>query len=265
MAVTSKIKQVNSKSELQASRFKPAPPKLAELIALVNIVPPDFDLPDMSHVMDDHPLTAGGRILLALGELKKSLPSLFWICVMLGKEKALEIILDKPREPSAEDDVDSEDDSYFGSDCDEEDENDSGRDSAYLAFYRYRELRDCREKLRCLARIASKWKPEQSAYFDFHIDRKDRETLTTSNQLSIDSNRLVYIKKNYFEAAVNGVDATRIRECEVCKCIFWAGRKTQKGCSARCGDVIRKRRYRARQSEYEYRRYKKEEDKKKGK
>jgi hypothetical protein len=64
----------------------------------------------------------------------------------------------------------------------------------------------------------------------------------------IDEQGFVRVSKDLFTEAMDEDDipAARIRECEACKQIFWAGRITQKGCSARCGDVIRKRRYRER-------------------
>ncbi|HEX8847608.1 MAG TPA: hypothetical protein VF791_23400, partial [Pyrinomonadaceae bacterium] len=56
----------------------------------------------------------------------------------------------------------------------------------------------------------------------------------------------IEIQPNKLEEAIAGVEAARIRRCEACRRVFWAGRTTQKGCSARCGDIIRKRRYRER-------------------
>ena len=45
--------------------------------------------------------------------------------------------------------------------------------------------------------------------------------------------------------ALEGVDATRIRECEVCRRIFWAGRIDMVCCSHRCGNVRTNRLHRA--------------------
>jgi predicted nucleic acid-binding Zn ribbon protein len=36
----------------------------------------------------------------------------------------------------------------------------------------------------------------------------------------------------------------RLRECPVCASVFWASRLDQKGCTLRCGDILRKRRAR---------------------
>lgn len=67
----------------------------------------------------------------------------------------------------------------------------------------------------------------------------------------IDEHGFVRVSKDLFTEAIDEADieGARIRECESCKRIFWAGRITQKGCSARCGDIIRKRRYRERYSQ----------------
>ena len=64
----------------------------------------------------------------------------------------------------------------------------------------------------------------------------------------IDEQGFVRVSKDLFTAAMDedDIEAARIRECEACERIFWAGRITQKGCSVRCGSIIRKRRYRER-------------------
>ena len=43
---------------------------------------------------------------------------------------------------------------------------------------------------------------------------------------------------------LEGVEATRIGECEVCKRIFWIGRAGMVCCSHACGNVLNNRRRR---------------------
>lgn len=57
-----------------------------------------------------------------------------------------------------------------------------------------------------------------------------------------------------FLAALNGVDASRMRQCLVCNHFFFALRKDQKACSKRCNAVRRVRDWRANQARHEYRR-----------
>ena len=57
-----------------------------------------------------------------------------------------------------------------------------------------------------------------------------------------------------FLAALQGVEAKRVRQCPVCQRFFVALRKDQKACSKRCNVVRRVRDWRANQGRYEYRR-----------
>lgn len=61
------------------------------------------------------------------------------------------------------------------------------------------------------------------------------------------------------------IEARRIRECPICKRIFWAGRLTMKCCSTRCANTFRVHRHRYRtaeeKAEYELRRARREERK----
>jgi hypothetical protein len=59
---------------------------------------------------------------------------------------------------------------------------------------------------------------------------------------------------------LEGIEATRIRECPICYKIFWAGRKDMRCCSTQCASVLRARNYRrAYKEKYAYQRYQKAE------
>jgi hypothetical protein len=57
-----------------------------------------------------------------------------------------------------------------------------------------------------------------------------------------------------FLAALEGVEAARVRQCPVCKRFFFALRQDQKACSKPCNAARRVRDWRAKQANYEYRR-----------
>jgi predicted nucleic acid-binding Zn ribbon protein len=57
-----------------------------------------------------------------------------------------------------------------------------------------------------------------------------------------------------FLAALEGIEAMRVRQCPVCNRFFFALRKDQKACSKQCNAVRRVREWRANQAQYEYRR-----------
>jgi len=72
------------------------------------------------------------------------------------------------------------------------------------------------------------------------------------------------VKTIFFQAIGSGVvEARRIRECPICKRIFWAGRITMKCCSTRCSNTFRVHNYRYKteeeKAEYKLRRMKLEE------
>jgi hypothetical protein len=57
-----------------------------------------------------------------------------------------------------------------------------------------------------------------------------------------------------FLAALEGVEAIRVRQCPVCSRFFYAFRKDQKACSKRCNSARRVRDWRANQARHEYNR-----------
>ena len=57
-----------------------------------------------------------------------------------------------------------------------------------------------------------------------------------------------------FLRALEGIEATRVRQCPICGRFFLVLRKDQKACSKRCNAVRRVRNWRANQEEHEYRR-----------
>ncbi len=98
MPVIVKIKQKRGKADIQASRFKSAPAKLADLIDLVNMIPPDYELPDLNYLLDTDPMRREATISSTLFNLEKSLPIHFRVYLLLGDEKVLELIQGRKRD-----------------------------------------------------------------------------------------------------------------------------------------------------------------------
>jgi hypothetical protein len=108
------------------------------------------------------------------------------------------------------------------------------------AVERYENFRIAREKLAFLAKIGQ---------FDAARRQGMRRVLQFLN-IEIDEQGTIQPLEDWFTKAVDGVEATRIRECQYCERIFWAGRPEVQGCSPRCLDCLRKRNKRRRDAEH---------------
>ena len=191
---------------------------------LANKVPPDLELVDIDKAIKrageeahkkgykDTPVVEDGRT------------------VYLINEQAVELIEEAVRECMEGLPPDSR--PYFG--------EISFFDDGLLAADRYRRVREVRDSLRRIIRVANQHLQDMSTSLE------DFAALRTTSYMSVDEHGRIYLRKDELAEAVEGVEAARIRECEVCKRIFWAGRIDQRGCSLRCNDILRKRRYRAR-------------------
>jgi hypothetical protein len=70
--------------------------------------------------------------------------------------------------------------------------------------------------------------------------------LMLPSSIQIDKNGVIRAGLDEFRRAIDGVEAKRIRECEICAHIFWARRITQFGCTPNCAGALRVRRWRER-------------------
>ena len=111
-----------------------------------------------------------------------------------------------------------------------------------MAMARYTFVRESREKLRLISRLAN----VENSQGGFFLAVQ----LKSSAEILIDDRGELYIAKDRFASAIDGVEAKRIRECAVCYRIFWAGRIDQPSCSTACAHALRNRRYRARYKDY---------------
>lgn len=89
-----------------------------------------------------------------------------------------------------------------------------------------------------------------------HYRRFSRLSDTTQGKLYIaqqgeNKGRLAF-RPPVLYASLAGIEAARIRECQICYDLFWAGRKDMRCCSKKCAHVLRQREYR---EEYRANRY----------
>ena len=107
-----------------------------------------------------------------------------------------------------------------------------------------------------------------------HADKEAKPSIWILNAfytapvfLEIDREGMLRDVKTLFFRVIEDedIEARRIRECPICKRIFWAGRLTMKCCSPRCANTFRVHRHRYRTKEekadYELRRARREEKK----
>ena len=231
MPMKNKIKRKPTIKKLQTSRFKQPPPKLKALIDLVNCFPTDG-----LKLMTLHPHHVRSRAeavvkeifgpdvnverfldLHYVSEIRESiegLPSMLQSYVLTVGKKGRVSLVDVMAEGGV--------------------------------VTRYLNLWNARMRLHSIAELAAE-EPKP------HDDRAILWTHPVPVPVldKIDEQGFVRVSKDLFTTAMDedDIEAARIRECEACERIFWAGRITQKGCSARCGSIIRKRRYRERYSQ----------------
>lgn len=61
-------------------------------------------------------------------------------------------------------------------------------------------------------------------------------------RISIDENGIADVMHSRLAVALDGANLSRIRQCEICGAIFWAGRIDKAFCSDSCGNKLRKSR-----------------------
>src|SRR5262245_47952755 len=115
------------------------------------------------------------------------------------------------------------------------------RNPAY-ALEQYVLVRDARELLQRIARMDDK-KAGQIVQHVTLFGSASRVILQVNESGRID------IKHDRLLELLKCVDVARIRECQVCKYIFWAGRSDQKCCSTDHAKVLRTREWRKKYAE----------------
>lgn len=207
-------KNIQRKSAIrpqQASRSKPVPEKLGALIKHVNSIPPQVELSKVWENLPEKLPSGTHKWNKIFGEaLASLLPDSNLLLQYVWQGKS--------------------------------GWSDMSLEEILHAVNRFEAFRDARSKLYRLIDLSMDAKREQkelSLYMP----------LEGTTYLTIDERGVIDFATDLFTNAVRGEELARIRSCPACYRVFWAGRITQKGCSARCGDIIRKRRYRERYRE----------------
>ncbi|MBA3242388.1 MAG: hypothetical protein H0T60_14250 [Acidobacteria bacterium] len=117
------------------------------------------------------------------------------------------------------------------------------------AVQRYIYLHEIIKLLRSIVRL-SKMYPQSG----FSI------SITRPLNIQIDAQGTINVGKDFIAEALDEVEAERIRECEICNRIFWAGRITIKCCSLKHANLyrVRKSQSAAAKQAYKARRYERE-------
>lgn len=228
------IQSMSRRKEKQASRFLNSPPEaLGRIIEIVNLIPPDYDLPDLSEEVraqfweaikrDD--LESAKQIFN--GEIQRCLkdaPAAFidWLNIVV-RHKVIDV-------------------DYEWKD--------------YSPFERYRKVKQWRENLRIIAEGGKRFYDfKKSSPEYFNSDRPESlkgsiDDVFTYLPLPAPSNHLITLSgklQNWsdgFTEAIKDIDAWRVRECARCKRIFWAGRSDMWSCSTACAHALRSKRWR---------------------
>lgn len=272
-----KNQQNKHKRQQQASRrMKPVPAKLAELIDLVNLIPPEFEMLDVYEVWKKLQDDALERIHQEVARFRESeyqaildkappeelihatddqLPANYPEMVSEHVERVLafsEKFVNKMEDYDAAlipatvaiehclNGLPKKFRMYVWQQP--EDEIDT-KYAEYHAMALYTIIRQARENLRVIIEITSKNLGM--------VERYGKSALIKMHAtIQVDDEGIIRVVRDQFAAAVEDVEANRIKECAICRRIFWAGRITQQACSVACAHALRNRRYRAKYKEY---------------
>jgi hypothetical protein len=220
------IQRIWSVNGLQALRgFNEPPAKLAAVLDLMRLVPPELVLPSMDELMGlgDPPASAGasptmediGQIVRAIDHQMRDTQEMQQSPEEWFARKLLEAgVPENLRQHT----VGQHNEAEF---------NEMVR--------RYEFVRTCRQSLRDIIR-GTQTKQRESLWL----------SLSFPSNVMIDKNGIIRVGLDEFSRAIDGVDARRLRECQICGYIFWARRITQYACTTNCANALRVRRWRER-------------------
>jgi hypothetical protein len=244
-----KTKHHKKQVERQASRrLRPAPPKMAEVIRLANLLPFDFEPKDNSKgwslytrsirevsdkVRSEELMRRSAQLLKeSLDGSPKDFREYVW-----PKESELSIKVGDPRKHV---------------------------EKALLALG---SVLEARAILTVLTRISMD--PADTVDLDDDLaplwgeEGYRRTGVDLLGLVTIDQKGIISIRHRPVDDSLEGVELRRLRRCEICSRFFWAGKVTQRCCSSKCAHALRNRRYRARYKEYLIRQVEQEESNRK--
>ncbi len=205
------------------------PESLAHFIEIANLVPPDYEFPDLSEGLEARILEAVRRDDIEEAkrifndEVKERLPDLpgafldyLNVVVRMGFAGVYEF-------------------------------------DFYDPPLRYRKVKQWREKLRIIAREAIRLQDLKSRPAPDNLKGDGNWSWTLplqpDRQYKIANDGRIQVQSDVFDAAIIDVEASRIRECAICNRIFWAKKSGSKACSNKCANALRVRLYRERYQE----------------
>lgn len=200
-------------------------PELEEIIALVNMVPAETDLPDLAEIHYElSKINLDGdvfseRALESLTEHLGGVSEAFRDYILEGLQR------DDPEGLLAS------------------------------AWRRYNEFRDFRSCLQELARVGTKLNPQRVTSFEqlpehlkmktkFYLEHYARR-IERKVLIACDEQGKLILKADRLAKALQGMELSRIRLCGSCQRIYWAGRANMRyACSTKCANLLRTRRWR---------------------
>ncbi len=211
---------------LQQDRLKSCPPKLNELIERAYLVPPDAKLPVLG--VKSGELSGGDKrqYLSALYHLESALKEL--------PEAFQQYIYGRP----------------------------IARTQFFLGFLpdlNQQEIYEALERYETFARLLRSFRRvisfNKSLLMSPDVPQARFLPVLGNTRLLRKDSGEIEVRMDEFSEALSpsgkeSVDINRIRACEVCSRIFWAGRIDKWGCSPKCSNVIRVRKSRERKQEY---------------
>lgn len=237
---SAKLTDKKPKRTSETNFQKPCPPTLAKLIETSSLLPPDFNLPALNYntgnSFEQKPEIWTRNAREELSSIKDRLDRRLELLelpeeIYLNQSNQLNefwknVWNDNPPETSEYADASKK-------------ENKSARafGVVYEAINRYEQFNDVRIKLRRLAKFAKK------------LNEGEKTTpfvilpLAESVNFRLDEKGFISIEANAIAEAMRELQAAklevkRIRECEICQRIFFAGRLDKQSCGSVCANVL---------------------------
>lgn len=230
----------------KAPRLTPCPPRLKAIIDVLDLLPAGAALANLSYLQDQ----PDQIIQVQLGEYLKALPGEFVKHIWTGLPAELNTTPSSKQLQSLRKAATK----LFGAAwANQTDEDVAGLVNsldlmktimARKALIEYEFYRQTAVVLRELGKLA--------------FECRNGETSTESvclipARINIDRNGIGRADRNRLIEALDEQDLSRIRECEACGRIFWAGRHDQKGCSSEsCKRKIRKKKWKQKRDQGYY-------------
>lgn len=211
-----------------ARRLRPAPAKLGEILRLVALIPGETVLPDLSELKGALSETIHKRLAIHLDAMPPAFQRHVWLerallptvvvrqaFIGVAPEKSKARMMAALKKHASHLVRDAEGSDFYGN-------------AVRRAWFEYEFIRRSRENLRRVAETAQEIRAGAPAH--------DICWIEGGYSLNVMGDGSVYTAKDRLIEAldVDGMDVTRIRLCEICTGVYWAGRDDQKTCSPDC-------------------------------